>query len=33
MSVTKKAMENYEEVFKNIEFSKEDEELLVIQEV
>ena len=27
MSVTKKAMENYEELFKNIEFSKEDEEL------
>ena len=27
MSVIKKAMENYEELFKNIEFSKEDEEL------
>ena len=27
MSITKKAMENYEELFKNIEFSKEDEEL------
>ena len=27
MAITEKEMENYEELFKNIEFSKEDEEL------